>query len=463
MTEGLRWTRSLVIKRVDELFPEPDVNLIKNIGKPIYIMSLLYKIAKAVCVGSFGVIVGLFKLGASLFSKKNKKGGKRQTIKSKMIEIDNDSGLGSSSSSSSRQMPLQMQVKRKSTLRKNRTKYTKLTKRTKLLKRTKTHKRTRPSKYKRTRKTVFTARSPTARSLNARSLNARSRPTTKKSKTLLPKQPLPPKAFSEEYLHVEAMPILNSYFDVFYNSPIIIPQQEDLRDLTNLIVLNAYLNIFDYYETSLAYDVELYTQDFITVKGLCMTNKVQLYLMMYYILEDFQSSGTRKIDNDVSLYLLEQIASSNIIIYDDLQHIIRSVYDGNKPLADSVKTIIDNYKEKMTDDFYVKVFKNTEAYIEEIYAKVRVKTTEINDYLYGEELENSELNDFITRYLSLYGFMNMGIEFLEDKMTPVDSLLLNKFHTPVDSFSSSASSSASGDSSSSKYYTPEGSLKDITV
>ena len=185
--------------------------------------------------------------------------------------------------------------------------------------------------------------------------------------------------------------------------------------------------------------------------------------MMYYILEDFQSSGTRKIDNDVSLYLLEQIASSNIIIYDDLQHIIRSVYDGNKPLADSVKTIIDNYKEKMTDDFYVKVFKNTEAYIEEIYAKVRVKTTEINDYLYGEELENSELNDFITRYLSLYGFMNMGIEFLEDKMTPVDSLLLNKFHTPVDSFSSSASSSASGDSSSSKYYTPEGSLKDITV
>jgi hypothetical protein len=146
------------------------------------------------------------------------------------------------------------------------------------------------------------------------------------------------------------------------------------------------------------------------------------------------------------------------------------VYDGNKPLADSVKTIIDNYKEKMTDDFYVKVFENTEAYIEDIYAKVRVKTNEINDYLYGEELENSELNDFITRYLSLYGFMNMGIEFLEDKMTPVDSLLLNKresfhtpidtpsFHTPVDSSSSSASSS-----SSSKYYTPEGSPKDITV
>jgi hypothetical protein len=62
--------------------------------------------------------------------------------------------------------------------------------------------------------------------------------------------------------------------------------------------------------------------------------------------------------------------------------------------------------------------------------------------------------------------MNMGIEFLEDKITPVDSLLLNKresFRTPIDTPSFHTPIDSSSSSSSSKYYTPEGSPKDITV
>ena len=228
-------------------------------------------------------------------------------------------------------------------------------------------------------------------------------------------QPIPESRVESSSLRfpvtIDKMPILNTYLEFYYSPDIILSFDPEIMPFHNIIVLTAYLNIFDNYETSICYDYEKYDEDFTITSKYEITNKLNVNLLFYYILQDFKEN-----QNKICYGLLEYCIQSDNILSIDFETQMYYVYCSYISRPYTVNSKIKDWIENGTLLREDPIFQDTIKYFNEIRRKIKVKITEINIYIQAEEngkLINKSTEKFINTYLSAYGFLNMTKAFMQ--------------------------------------------------
>ena len=214
---------------------------------------------------------------------------------------------------------------------------------------------------------------------------------------------------------IDNMPILNTYLEFFYSPDIILSLDPKIMQFHNIIVLTAYLNIFDNYETSICYDYEKYDEDFTITSRYEMTNKQNVNLLFYYILQDFKENQSK-----ICYGLLEYLIHDDNILSIDFDMQLYYVYCSYISRPYSVNERIKGWIKDGTLNKADPIFQNTILYFDEIKRKIQIKLTEINIYVEAEEagqlsqlINHKSTEKFINTYLNAYGFLNMTKEFTQ--------------------------------------------------
>jgi hypothetical protein len=228
---------------------------------------------------------------------------------------------------------------------------------------------------------------------------------------------------------VDKMPGLNLYLQFFYNNNISsnkksLTLDENLLVTNNNIAIMSYLSLFNSFEMNMCWDNDGYDENFNNVKGLEVTNKINLYLFIYHLLVDFETQKD-KICYGLLEYFIQPKNSSDsyFIIEDDLSSLIHYVTCSYVNLPLSVNKIIEN----MIDAEIIKtdneIFTNTRNYFMQLGDKIHNHNIMLSEYLNNEsDVESQSESEFVKKYLNMYGFMMMSdIFYANNDEKPEDS------------------------------------------
>jgi hypothetical protein len=201
---------------------------------------------------------------------------------------------------------------------------------------------------------------------------------------------------------------LNPYLQFFYNTNISL--DENLLVTNNYIAMISYLSLFNSYEMNMCWDNDQYDQDFKIIKGLEVTNKISMYLLFFYLLNDFYEQKDKICYGLLEYFIHPSINENYFIIEDDLSSLIYYVTCSyiNLPLSvnQRIKKMIDIGEIDKNSEIFIK----TENYFISLIDRINNHNELISEYLYSENSENSEnseMVDFIKYNLNMYGFMMM--------------------------------------------------------
>ena len=215
-------------------------------------------------------------------------------------------------------------------------------------------------------------------------------------------------------------PKLNTYLKFFYNNPISFDKSKLATN--NFIALTSYLSIFDAYEINMSFDNDKYCQDFIKITDTLpeVSNKISMYVFFKLMLEDFENQHDK-----ISYGLMEYFINNGdtnqnyFAIADDLQTQIYYIYCDEIVRPYNVNEIIDEDILKGIINTEDPIFINTKTYFQELIVRVNQKTSEIDNYIYGSNIPpNAAVENYIKEYLTMYGFMNMTVEFMDSIFEP---------------------------------------------
>jgi len=212
------------------------------------------------------------------------------------------------------------------------------------------------------------------------------------------------------------VPLLDMYYDLFFIKDITLDESKLVSN--NLLSLISYFNLFARYETMLCCDNEEYYQSFPNAYDVEVTKKLGTYIMFKTLLDDFQEKKD-KICYSLLEYFINtaDVDKNYFAISDDLESLIYYLFCDYKILEISANNRITELIANGQIDTNSQIFKNTASYfIEDLYPKVSQKVTEIEEYLTGVNTDQTNA-DYIKKYLSMYGFMNMVNNF-EDIINP---------------------------------------------
>jgi len=210
--------------------------------------------------------------------------------------------------------------------------------------------------------------------------------------------------------HVEDMPILNHYLNIFYNKKIEVAKKENEKEVLarNILFLHSYFKLFDSYETFLCFDNEQYYQDFdkSNTRKMEVANNMQVNIIFKYLLDEFNKNKKK-----VCYGLLEHFFSKNekySSIYSQLRDKILYIFSGYINLEESVNDQIQKQIEREEIDIDSPIYKETDLYFDGLYDRVIKQTEKINIFLNSDkEIIDEDSEEYIRRYLGMYGFMNM--------------------------------------------------------
>ena len=239
------------------------------------------------------------------------------------------------------------------------------------------------------------------------------------------------------------IPLLDTYYDLILNKDISL----DPTTLPNNNVLSivAYFNIFSYYESCLCCDNEEYYQSFNNDNNIEVTNKITMYVMFKHLLDDFTDKK-----NEICYGLLEYFLNSKdtsqkyFSLSDDLERVIHYAFSNYKILGMSLNVRINDMISKNRIDVNSPIFTNTLRYFQELYPKILKQTRQIEE-VFSKTLNINEIDaniyQYIKKYLSAYGFMNMSNDFKYDITNKIKLLKLqsqvkenlpeNKLNLPI--------------------------------
>jgi hypothetical protein len=217
------------------------------------------------------------------------------------------------------------------------------------------------------------------------------------------------------HLKINNFPKLNVYLKFFYNNPISL----DTNNIStnNFIALYSYLCIFDAYEINICFDNDKYYQDFekVTEKIPEVSNKISMYIFFKLLLEDFEKQHDKICYGLMEYFINDGDTNQKYFsIADDLQTQLYYIYCNEIVRPYYVNEIIGNYITEGVINTEDPVFINSKIYFEELIIRVTDKTQEIESYINSPNIQiNTELENYIKKYLNMYGFMNMTNDFFE--------------------------------------------------
>lgn len=229
------------------------------------------------------------------------------------------------------------------------------------------------------------------------------------------------------------IPLLDTYYELILTKVISLDPTK-LQD-NNVLTISAYFNIFSYYESCLCCDNEEYYQSFNNDNNIEVTNKITMYVMFKQLLDDF----TEK-QNEICYGLLEYFLNCEdtkqhyFDISDDLEKVMYYVFSNYNILGRSLNVrIIEMISTKQIDVNNL-IFTNTLRYFQELYPKILKQTKEIEDFFSttsNTKHIESNIYQYIKKYLTTYGFMNMSNNF-KDKQTENNKNNLLKVRTQIE-------------------------------
>jgi hypothetical protein len=200
------------------------------------------------------------------------------------------------------------------------------------------------------------------------------------------------------------IPLLDMYYHLFFVKNISLDQSKLMQN--NLLYLISYFNLFDMYETFLCIDKEEFIQSFTEERKIELTCKIPLYVMFKFLLEDFIEKKDK-----ICYGLLEYFLKTDIIISTDLSDLIYYLFSGFTGLPGTVNQRIHELISSGQISEDNPIFKESvEYFTRQLPDKVYQKVREINAVLTGESNDQSTIH-YIKSYLSVYGFMNIFIDF----------------------------------------------------
>ena len=202
---------------------------------------------------------------------------------------------------------------------------------------------------------------------------------------------------------------LNPYLQFFYNTNISL--DENLLVTNNYIAMISYLSLFNSYEMNMCWDNDQYDQDFKIIKGLEVTNKISMYLLFFYLLNDFYEQKDKICYGLLEYFIHPSINEKYFIIEDDLSSLIYYVTCSYINLPLSVNQRIKKMIEIGEIDKNSEIFNKTENYFISLIDRINNHNELISEYLNSENSENIEMVDFIKYNLNMYGFMMMKERF----------------------------------------------------
>ena len=214
--------------------------------------------------------------------------------------------------------------------------------------------------------------------------------------------------------------LLDMYIDLLMNNSN--KCEKNTLEITNFATLLSYFNIFTSYELGLCYDNDLYELHFIKINNLEVCKNTGLYVMFDLMLNDFLQQK-----NNICYGLLEYFINSGdnsqryLSISTDLMEIINYVYCDDIRLDESLNNKIEEQINKQSIDINDPIFTSTKTYFETLFDRISKKQTEIQSYLDGTN-SDAKVKDYIINNLSIYGFMNMSNNYM-NQFSPVSSSL----------------------------------------
>ena len=210
------------------------------------------------------------------------------------------------------------------------------------------------------------------------------------------------------------IPLLDGYYNYFFiNTPKnnLSPINLNPQFLTfnNIVAIKNYLNIFSRFEMSLCITPDEYEQSFERINGIEITNYIELYLLFYYLINDFKTYHD-KICYGLLEYFLNSPETKNLNISCDLDHIIYYLFYNYKALPTSAYTKLHDEIEQNTTILKNPIFKNTKEYFKKLYVKINKHSKQITN---GIEKKNKVGINFVNNYLNIYGFTNMNNSFVK--------------------------------------------------
>jgi hypothetical protein len=212
----------------------------------------------------------------------------------------------------------------------------------------------------------------------------------------------------------DKIPLLDLYYKLFFERDVSLDSSKLI--LNNFATIISYLNLFSRYEVLLCCDPEEYYQSFNTDDGIEITNKLQMYIMFKMLLDDFMAKKDK-----VCYGLLEHfigsgdVAKNYFFAQDDLQSLIIYLFCDYKNLDTSADVRISSISGLNTNPVYAET---NRYFSEELFPRVSQKVREIETYLSSGNTAENDTREFITRYLSTYGFMNMATDFADSIIPP---------------------------------------------
>jgi hypothetical protein len=229
------------------------------------------------------------------------------------------------------------------------------------------------------------------------------------------------------------IPLLDTYYNLILTKVISLDHTK-LQD-NNVLTISAYFNIFSYYESCLCCDNEEYYQSFNNDNNIEVTNKITMYVMFKHLLDDF-TDKQNKICYGLLEYFLncEDTKQNYFNISDDLERIMYYVFSNYNILGRSLNVRIIEMISKKQIDVNNPIFTNTLRYFQELYPKILKQTKEIEDFCSttsNTANTKTDIYQYIKKYLSAYGFMNMSNNF-KDKRTENNKNNLLKVQTQME-------------------------------
>ena len=217
------------------------------------------------------------------------------------------------------------------------------------------------------------------------------------------------------------IPLLNMYYKYYFNNGIDeditnnispINLNKDMLTENNIVTIFSYLALFKKFEMNICFDIEAYNEDFERINFIEITNYVELYLLFYFLISEFQENHN-KISYGLLEYFLNFGETKNINISFDLDKIVSYLFYDYKHEFINASTVLNDFIVKHPDILTNKIFTDTRQYFTSLYSKINTKSIEIKTAIKLNDASSQENIKFIKKYLNIYGFTIMHDLFEE--------------------------------------------------
>jgi hypothetical protein len=212
--------------------------------------------------------------------------------------------------------------------------------------------------------------------------------------------------------------ILDIYIDFLINDKKRCCDKDNLAS-NNFTALIGYFCMLSNYEVGLCFDNELYEQHFHEKNGLSVTKNIGMYIMFYFLLNDFVEQKDKIYYGLLEYFInLGTSAYKYIAVSTDLLELIQYVYCDDvrmdEALFRKIEAQIENGEINIDDPIFIA----TQQYVDELFVRIMTETEKVDDYLEGKT-DDAETKDFIQSKLSMYGFLNMTSDFFDKYSKPL--------------------------------------------